>query len=375
MAHVLILGGGFGGVVAAKALATTLGSEHRITLISRNHRFVFSPALVRLALGECEIDDISFDLREAMLSRRVQFLEAQVAPIDPYSHSVRTIHSTVEGDISYDYLIFALGRRLATELAPGFFEYAHHLLTPESAVKFGEAIRQFSSGHVVLGWCPQSRLALPVYETAFAVSRYFEEKGNGQRIKLTIVSPEAVAATGIEGIPVAVLQNALATRAIEFVPQFPIAQIERGNVISDDGRSLDFDLLMLVPPYKGAGAAVGTGLTDEDHYLRVDDHMRVSGVSGMYAAGDCVSLPGPKMGHMAVRQAEVAAQNIATEINGSNPNAEYKHEIMLVIDTGDADAIFLRKNVGRGEPATVRQGRFWRWAKRIHEMYFQHVHR
>ena len=220
MAHVLILGGGFSGVVAAQALATTLGSEQRITLISRNHRFVFSPALVRLALGECEIDDISFDLREAMLSRRVQFLEAQAAPFDSYSHSVRTIHSTVEGDISYDYLIFALGRRLATELAPGFFEYAHHLLTPESAVKFGEAIRQFSSGHVVLGWCPQSRLALPVYETAFAVSRYFEEKGNGQRIKLTIVSPEAVAATGIEGIPVAALQNALATRGIEFVPQF-----------------------------------------------------------------------------------------------------------------------------------------------------------
>ena len=82
------------------------------------------------------------------------------------------------------------------------------------------------------------------------MSRYFEEKGNGQRIKLTIVSPEAVAATGIEGIPVAALQSALATRGIEFVPQFGIAQIERGNVISDDGRSLDYDLLMLVPAYK-----------------------------------------------------------------------------------------------------------------------------
>jgi sulfide:quinone oxidoreductase len=256
---------------------------------------------VRLALGECEIGDISFDLREAMLSRRVQFLEAQVAPIDPYSHSVRTIHSTVEGDISYDYLIFALGRRLATELAPGFFEYAHHLLTlnpPSNLARQYANLVAVTSSWV---WCPQSRLALPVYETAFAVSRYFEEKGNGQRIKLTIVSPEAVAATGIEGIPVAALQNALATRAIELVPQFPIAQIERGSVISDDGRSLDYDLLMLVPPYKGAGAAVGTGLTDEDHYLRVDDHMRVSGVSGMYAAGDCVSLPGPKMGWLFVK--------------------------------------------------------------------------
>lgn len=94
----------------------------------------------------------------------------------------------------------------------------------------------------------------------------------------------------------------------------------------------------------------------------------------MYAAGDCVSLPGPKLGHMAVRQGEVAAENIATEINGSHPKAEYKHEIMLVIDTGAADAIFLRKNVGRGESTTVSQGHFWRWAKRIRETYFQHVH-
>ena len=81
------------------------------------------------------------------------------------------------------------------------------------------------------------------------------------------------------------------------------------------------------------------------------------------------------MGHMAVRQAEVAAENITAEINGSEPKAEYKDEIMLVIDTAGADAIFLRKNVGRNEPATIRQGRFWRWAKRIHELYFQHLHR
>src|SRR6185369_15501090 len=47
---------------------------------------------------------------------------------------------------------------------------------------------------------------------------------------------------------------------------------------------------------------------------------------------------------------------------------------MRVIDTRGADAIFLRKDVGRSEPATIRQGRFWRWAKKIHEMYFQHVH-
>jgi sulfide:quinone oxidoreductase len=67
MARVLILGGGFGGVVAAEALAQQLGAEHQITLISRSSRFVFYPALVRLAFGKCESDDVSFDLRNAML--------------------------------------------------------------------------------------------------------------------------------------------------------------------------------------------------------------------------------------------------------------------------------------------------------------------
>ena len=70
MANVLILGGGFGGVVTAEYLARHLGSQHNITLISRRREFLFYPDLVRLAFGRCEPSDISFDLREAMLDRR-----------------------------------------------------------------------------------------------------------------------------------------------------------------------------------------------------------------------------------------------------------------------------------------------------------------
>lgn len=70
MANVLILGGGFGGVVAAETLATNLSHEHQVTIISRNDRFLFYPALVRLAFGECDIADISFDLRKATPAMR-----------------------------------------------------------------------------------------------------------------------------------------------------------------------------------------------------------------------------------------------------------------------------------------------------------------
>ena len=51
MARVVILGGGFGGVVAAERLAKQLSEEHQITLVSRSRNFVFYPALVRLAFA------------------------------------------------------------------------------------------------------------------------------------------------------------------------------------------------------------------------------------------------------------------------------------------------------------------------------------
>jgi NADH dehydrogenase FAD-containing subunit len=143
MAKVLILGGGFGGVVAAERLAAELGDAHQITLVSRSRWFVFYPALVRLAFGDCQREDVSFDLRETSLSRRVTFVEAEVARIDPFERKVTIAHGDVEGQLPYDYLIFALGRRLATERITGFYENAHHLLNVDQAQRFGTAVAAF----------------------------------------------------------------------------------------------------------------------------------------------------------------------------------------------------------------------------------------
>src|ERR1044072_935126 len=143
MAKVLVLGGGFGGVVAAQRLAEQLCDEHQIKLGSRSQQFVFYPALVRLAFRKYEKEDVSFDLRETMLSRRVNFVEAEVAHIDPFEQKITIAHGEVEGHLPYDYLIFALGRRLATEKITGFFEHAHHLLNVDKAIKFQKAIEHF----------------------------------------------------------------------------------------------------------------------------------------------------------------------------------------------------------------------------------------
>jgi len=374
MAKVLILGGGFSGVVAAERLAEQLGDEHQITLVSRSRNFIFYPALVRLAFGKCEKKDVSFDLRHTMLNRRVNFVEAEVAHIDPFERKVNIAHGDVEGKLPFDYLIFALGRRLATERIKGFYEHAHHLLNVDKAIKFGKAIEQFHEGRAVFGQCLGARLPVAVYETAFALSRLFEERGERDRIRITVVSPDTVESDLGDVEAALALKKALEAHHIETLSNFPIHSLTQDSVIATSGDVVDFNLLMLVPPFRGSSAAHYMGVTDDDGYINVDSTMRVAGQEGIYAVGDCVNFAGPKMGHMAVHQAEVAAINLAAEIEGHEPVSHYVHEMKFVIDEAGSDGLYVQKDMWSDEPATVRQGRFWSWAKRAQQRYWEISH-
>ena len=374
MAKVLILGGGFGGVVAAERLAEQLGDEHQITLVSRSRQFVFYPALVRLAFGKCERDDVSFDLRQSLLNRKVNFIEAEVARIDPFEKIVTIAHGEVEGKLGYDYLIFALGRRLATERIPGFYEHAHHLLNIDKAIKFGKAVNTLQEERVVFGQCPDARLPVPVYESAFALASLLEEKGKRESVRITVVSPTTLESELGNDAAAAALKKALDARQIEFLPNVRINSLTRDTAKTTTGAELNFDLLMLVPPFRGSSAASSVGITDDDGYINVERTMRVIGHERLYAVGDCVNFAGPKMGHMAVRQAEVAAMNVAAEIDGKEPAAHYQHELKFVIEGVGNDSLYLHKDLWTDEPATLKQGRFWSWAKRVQKRYWEASH-
>ncbi len=374
MANVLILGGGFGGVIAAESLARQLSKEHQITLVSRDSKFVFYPELVRLAFGKCKPQDISFDLREAMLDRRVRFIQAEVARLKPKSRRVVLVHGEVEGELPYDYLIFALGRRLATERITGFYEHSHNLLTLEGALNFGEALREFHEGRAVIGQCPEARLPVPVYETAFALARWSEERGEKDRVKITVVSPDTADVEFGDAEIARSLRKALDQHHIECLADFPINTVTPETVMTGNGHAINYSLLLLLPPFRGPGAVRGLGITDDEEFIGVDWAMRVQGVERMYAVGDCVNFSGPKMGHMAVHQAEVAAANVALEIAGLDPVSIYNHDMMMVIDEGGGDTIYLHKGLWDDQPAIVRQGRFWSWAKRVHDKYWLAAH-
>src|SRR5262245_3973426 len=374
MANILVLGGGFAGVVAAESLAQRLGPEHRITLVSRHREFTFFPSLVRLAFGRLKLEDVFFDLIHAMRSRRVALTQAEVADYDPDKRYVVARRGRFEWRIAHDYLVFALGRRLAAERVPGCLEHAHHLLTVGAALRFGEAIKDWRGGHAVIGYCQGARLAVPVYETAFALDRLLRARGERDRARITIVSPEKLGGVlGGDAIAPA-LQDALDDRGIEFTPDFPVNRVTEKEVWAGGSQCMGYDLLMLIPPFQGPAEARHIGITDSDDYVRVDRRMRVHLADRMYAAGDSVNFPGPKMGHMAVLQGEVAAANLAAEVEGHEPEARYDHELMLVIDEGGEDSIYLHHKLWDEEGVDLRQGRFWGWAKRAHARYWPRMH-
>ena len=251
MANILVLGGGFAGVVAAESLARRVGPEHRITLVSRHREFTFFPSLVRLAFGRLKLEDVFFDLAHAMRSQRVALTQAEVTGYDPDKRYVVVPRGRFERRIAYDYLVFAMGRRLAAERVPGFFEYAHHLLTVGAALRFGEAIKDFHGGHAVIGYCQDARLAVPVYETAFALDRLLRARGERDRARITVVSPDNLGGLlGGDAIAPA-LRVALEERGIEFAPGFPVNRVTQKEVWTGDGRRMDYDLLMLIPQFQG----------------------------------------------------------------------------------------------------------------------------
>lgn len=107
--HVVIVGGGFGGLAAAKAL-----SPHpvKVTLLDRRNHHLFQPLLYQVATASLAPTDIAEPIRGALSKHRnVQVRMAEVRSVDPTRKCVRFVGTNGEEDLAYDYLILATGVR------------------------------------------------------------------------------------------------------------------------------------------------------------------------------------------------------------------------------------------------------------------------
>ncbi|MBA4020235.1 MAG: FAD-dependent oxidoreductase [Pirellula sp.] len=121
MAHVVIVGGGFAGLNAAKGLGDV--PDVRVTLVDRNNHHLFQPLLYQVAMAGLSPADIAAPIR-SMLSRysNIHVLQGEVRTLDLPGRKIATDF----GDIEFDYLILACGARHSyfgheewEEFAPG----------------------------------------------------------------------------------------------------------------------------------------------------------------------------------------------------------------------------------------------------------------
>jgi NADH dehydrogenase len=121
---VLVIGGGFGGVFAAKALERQGRGKLEVELVNANNYFVFQPLLPEVAAATIHSADAVVPLRQ--LLRRLQFRLAEVMGIDFAKKTVTVIQGArrVPVDLVYDELVIALGTGVDLKRFPGLPEHA-----------------------------------------------------------------------------------------------------------------------------------------------------------------------------------------------------------------------------------------------------------
>ena len=106
MAHVVIVGGGFGGLAVAKRLAKQRGMA--VTLVDRRNFHVFQPLLYQVATGGLSPADICAPLRSVLSPyKNIRTLLGEVTGFDLEGHRVLL----ADGELAYDYLVVAAGAR------------------------------------------------------------------------------------------------------------------------------------------------------------------------------------------------------------------------------------------------------------------------
>src|SRR5579871_424050 len=106
--HVVIVGGGFGGLSAAQELA---GSGARITLVDQRNHHLFQPLLYQVGTAALATSEIAWPIRFLFRRREdVTTLLGTVAAVDPRRRSVTLEDGAV---ISFDTLVLATGARHA----------------------------------------------------------------------------------------------------------------------------------------------------------------------------------------------------------------------------------------------------------------------
>lgn len=340
---VLVIGGGFGGVFAAKALERQGRGKLDVELVNANNYFVFQPLLPEVAASTIHSADAVVPLRQ--LLRRVQMRQAEVMGIDFANKTVIVVQGAKRTpiDLRYDELVIALGTGVDLKRFPGLPEHAltmkdlsdaHRLRTHvigclETAdVTEDPQVKQQLLTFVVVGaGFSGVETVAEVRELVRRALRYYPN-----------IKPEEVGFYIVEYAPrilptfpadlAAYATRRLRLHGIEVLTGIGVKSATGTAVELTDGRIVPTSTIVATIGNSPHPLVSTLGLDMHWGRIRTDRFMRVPGQEGVWALGDAALIPlvddpqedpahyATQTAQFAVREGRQLAANIVAKLSG-----------------------------------------------------------
>lgn len=367
---VVIIGGGFGGLYAAKELAD---KPVEVTLIDRTNHHLFQPLLYQVATAGLSPSDIAQPIRHILRdAKNISVLMAAVESIDPVAKIIRTAAAR---EYSYEYLIVATGARHSyfgndhwETFAPGLksmsdaIELRRRIL---SAFEFAEttteeALREAALTFVVIGAGPTGvEMAGAISELAkrTLIDDFRNIRTKQARIYLLDAAPRVLPGFNPQ----------LSKSAEEQLKQMEI-EVHVGTKVlnvTEEGVQLEKEFLRTRTVIWAAGNAASPlakqldAETDRQGRVLVAEDLSIARHPEIFAIGDMVNFshqtgnPLPGVAPVAMQMGTQAARNIL-ELAAGRKTTRFKY-----LDKGSMATIGRNKAVA--DLKFVRFGGFLAW--------------
>ena len=373
--NVVVLGGGIGGIVAARELRKRVPKDVRVLLVDRDPTYTFAPSLLWLMSGDRELKQISRG-RERLARKGIELVSGEAQGVDTEARSIRV----GDTDVPFERLVIALGVQPEPGLMPGLAEGAIDIYSADGALAAGKALCEFQGGRVLvlLSKLPYKCPAAP-NEAAFLAEALLRRRGVDAEVSLYTPEPYPMPTAG-EALGKA-LAGMLEERRIQLHTGQNAEAIDpkAKELVLQGGERVGYDLLLAVPPHRTAEVVRSSGLTNEAGFVSVDAATLATKSAGVYAVGDVTQIPIaggkflPKAGVFAKAQAKVVAARIAAELAGRAPQATFDGTGSCFVDMGDGVAAFASGDFyDENGPAVSMRGpsRRWHLSKIAFEKYW-----
>jgi len=327
-AHVVIIGGGFGGATCAKYLHR-FAPNVSITLIERDKQFVTCPFSNMVLGGLRDMASITHDYKKLASNYAINIVHDAVVAIDPVAKTV----TTGGGSIQYDRLVVSPGIDFMWDAVEGYNEVAsktvpHAWKAGSQTLLLRQQLMAMNDGGTVIIAPPKNPFRCPPgpYERVSMMAHYL--KHHKPKSKILILdakdkfSKQSLFMQGWDAVYPGMIEWVKGSSG-GIVSRIDVKTNELVNEVGDRFKG---DVINLIPPQKAGALAHIAGLTDQTGWCPVNQRTFESKIhKDVHVIGDA-SMAGkmPKSGFAANSQGKVCAAAIAASLGGYDmPDPSY----------------------------------------------------